>query len=192
MEQLPHNMTDQELCNLLLPYVEDEKYIAACTNIDRVSTLFSKVDILNYHKDFLVALVPGALDVDEEGIRLATIDDLPYIESTYIRSGHEQLLSRIKQKQMWVIDAHKEIKAYAGIYKDGSLGFEYVVPDARRQNLAGRIQSFIANQMLKNNMIPYVMISKDNEIARKLQTKQGHVFAKKLFYFYAKGKYELE
>lgn len=50
----------------------------------------------------------------------------------------------------------------------------------------------ISNQMLKNNMIPYVMISKDNEIARKLQTKHEAVFAKKLFYFYATGKYELE
>lgn len=36
------------------------------------------------------------------------------------------------------------------------------------------------------------MISKDNEIAKKLQTKHGSTFAKKLFYFYAKGKYELE
>ena len=44
----------------------------------------------------------------------------------------------------------------------------------------------------EDNMIPYVMISNDNEIAKKLQTKHGAVFAKKLFYFYAKGKYELE
>ncbi len=45
--------------------------------------------ILTYHEDFIVGLVTGALSVDEKGIRLATIDDLPYIESTYIRSGHE-------------------------------------------------------------------------------------------------------
>lgn len=54
------------------------------------------------------------------------------------------------------------------------------------------MQSFIANQMKKNNMIPYVMISKKMKLQKKLQTKQGSVFAKKLFYFYAKGKYELE
>ena len=85
--------------------------------------------------------------------------DLSYIEKTYIRSGYEQLLSRINQKQMWVLDEANGIKAYAGIHKDGSLGFEFVAPDARRKNLASRMQSFIANQMIKNNMIPYVMIS---------------------------------
>lgn len=192
MGHLPYNMTEQELCNLLLPYVENEKYIAVYTNIERVSGLFGKVDILTYHEDFIIGLIPETSDVDENGIRLATIDDLPYIERTYICSGHEQLLNRIKQKQMLVIDGRKGIKAYVGIHKDGSLGFEYVAPDARRQNHAGRMQSFIANQMLKNNMIPYVMISKDNEIAKNLQAKHRTVFAKKLFYFYAKGKYELE
>lgn len=192
MGHLPHDMTDEELCDLLLPYVENEKYIAVYTNIDRVSDLFGKVDILTYHEDFMIGLVSETSGVDENGIRLATIDDLPYIESTYIRSGHEQLLSRINQKQMWVFDDGKGIKAYAGIHKDGSLGFEYVAPDSRRQNIASRMQSFIADQMMKNNGIPYVMISKDNEIAKKLQEKHGSVFATKLFYFYAKGKYELE
>lgn len=192
MGHLPHNTTDKELYELLLPYVENEKYIAVYTNIDRVSELFSKLDIFTYHEDFIIGLVSETSKVDENGIRLATIDDLPYIERTYIRSGHEQLLSRINQKQMWVLDDGKGIKAYAGIHKDGSLGFEYVAPDSRRQNIASRMQLYIADQMMKNNMIPYVMISKDNEIAKKLQTKHGSTFAKKLFYFYAKGKYELE
>ena len=192
MGNLPHNMADQELSDLLLPYVENEKYIAVYTNIEKVSELFGRVDILTYHEDFIVGLVPKISCVDENGIRLATVDDLPYIEKTYTRSGHEQLLSRINQKQMWVIDDEKGIKAYAGIHKDGSLGFEYVAPNSRRQNIAGRMQSFIANQMIKNNMIPYVMISKNNEIAKKLQKKQKSAFAEKLFYFYAKGKYELE
>ncbi len=192
MGNLPHNMTEQELHNLLLPYIKNEKYIAVYTNIEQVSKLFSMVDILTYHEDFIIGLVPETSGIDKNGIRLATINDLPYIEKTYIRSGHEQLLNRINQKQMWVLDDGKGIKAYAGIHKDGSLGFEYVAPNSRRQNLASRMQSFIANQMIKNNMIPYVMISKDNEIAKKLQTKQGSVFAEKLFYFYAKGKYELE
>lgn len=124
MGHLPQDMTERELRELLLPYVENEKFIAVYTNIELVSDIFSKCDILTYH------------------------EDLPYIERTYIRSGHEQLLSRM--------------------------------------------QSFIANQMIKNNMIPYVMISRDNEIAKKLQAKHGSTFAEKLFCFYAKGKYELE
>lgn len=192
MGHLPQDMTERELRELLLPYVENKKYIAVYTNIELVSDIFSKCDILTYHEDFLIGLVPEASEIDENGIRLATIEDLPYIERTYIRSGHEQLLSRIKQKQMWVLDTGKGIKAYAGIHKDGSLGFEYVAPDSRRQNIASRMQSFIANQMIKNNMIPYVMISRDNEIAKKLQAKHGSTFAEKLFCFYAKGKYELE
>ena len=41
-------------------------------------------------------------------------------------------------------------------------------------------------------LISYVMISRYNEIAKKLQTKHEATFAKKFFYFYAKVKYELE
>ena len=56
---------------------------------------------------------------------------------------------------MWVLDDGKEIKAYARIHKDGSLGVEYVAPDLRRQNIAIRMQLFNADQIMKNNMIPY-------------------------------------
>ncbi|MEI3162540.1 MAG: hypothetical protein V8S74_03905 [Lachnospirales bacterium] len=46
--------------------------------------------------------------------------------------------------------------------------------------------------MLKNNMIPYIMVSVGNDIAKELQIKLGSKFAKKIFYFYAKGHYEFE
>lgn len=192
MGHLPESMTDQALNELLTPYVENEKYIAVYTNIDRVSALLQRFEILSYHEDFLIASISKTLNVDESGIRLATTDDLPYIEKTYTRSGHEQLLSRINQKQMWVLADDNGIKAYAGIHKDGSLGFEYVAPNSRRQNIASRMQGFIANQMIAKDMVPYVMISVGNDIAKNLQTKLGAKFADKLFYFYAKGKYELE
>lgn len=192
MGHLPESMTDEVLNELLTPYVENEKYIAVYTNIDRVSALLQKFEILSYHEDFLIASISKALNVDESGIRLATTDDLPYIEKTYTRSGHEQLLSRINQKQMWVLADDNGIKAYAGIHKDGSLGFEYVDPDSRRQNIGSKMQAFIANQMIDKGMTPYVMISVGNDIAKNLQTKLGAKFANKLFYFYAKGKYELE
>lgn len=38
--------------------------------------------------------------IEKEGIRLATENDLPYIEKTYTRSGYNQLLNRINQKQV--------------------------------------------------------------------------------------------
>lgn len=36
-------------------------------------------------------------EVDDSDIRLAEITDLPFIENTYVRSGHEQLLNRIRE-----------------------------------------------------------------------------------------------
>ena len=36
-------------------------------------------------------MIPETKHFDESGIRLATMEDLPYIESTYHRSGHQQL-----------------------------------------------------------------------------------------------------
>lgn len=44
---------------------------------------------------------------------------------------------------MWVLEAEHDKKGYAGIHKDGSLGFEYVAPQARRQGVASRMQAFL-------------------------------------------------
>ncbi len=93
---------------------------------------------------------------------------------------------------MWVLEDEKGKKAYAGIHKDFSLGFEYVAPAFRRQNISRRMQFFIANHMIDNNMLPYVMIYVENDIAKKLQKKLGSDFADKIFFFYAKGSYEFE
>lgn len=192
MGHIPEDMTEQELFGILSRYAQNERYIAAYTNIEQVSDLLQKFDVFTYHEDFLVALITNVPDTDPAGIRPASAEDLPYIEKTYTRSGHEQLLSRINQGQMWVMEGDNGIKGYAGIHKDCSLGFEYVAPDSRRQNIASRMQFFIAKQMLKDGMLPYVMISVGNDIAKKLQAKSGSDFAEKTFYFYAKGPYELE
>ncbi len=157
-----------------------------------MAALLSQFAVFTYHEDFYIALVPKSPSVEKGGIRPATLKDLPFIEKTYPRSGHEQLLSRINQKQLWVMANGQEIKGCAGIHKDGSLGFEYVAPNARRQHIASKMQAFVANKMYQNNYLPYVMVSAENSAAKSLQTKLGAAFAKKLFYFYAKGPYELE
>lgn len=181
MGNLTENITDEALYNLLMPYIENEKYIAVYTNIKRVDEMLNKCKVLTYHEDFMIASVPKTGNIVESGIRLATKEDLPYIEKTYIRSGHEQLLSRINSEQIWVLEEDKAIKAYTGIHKDGSLGFEYVAPEYRRQRIANRMQAFVANKMLDNGMIPYVMISVKNDIAKNLQTKAGSEFAERFF-----------
>lgn len=55
---------------------------------------------------------------------------------------------------MWVLEAEHDKKGYAGIHKDGSLGFEYVAPQARRQGVASRMQAFLTNHMIENDLIP--------------------------------------
>lgn len=192
MGHIPENMTEQQLFNILSGYIENDKYIAVYTNIEQISIMLQKFDVLTYHEDFLVAIISKIQDTDDTGIRLATLDDLPYIESTYSRSGHQQLFNRISKKQMWVLEDDKHIKGYAGIHKDYSLGFEYVEPNSRQQNIASRIQLYIAKYMIENNLIPYVMISVENDIAKRLQTKLESRFSKTIFYFYAKGSYEFE
>lgn len=189
---IPDNITEQNLFDILSPYIKNDKYIAVYTNIERISVFLQKLDVFTYHEDFLVAIISNVQDTDNSGIRLASITDLPYIEKTYTRSGHKQLLNRIMKKQMWILEDEKGIKGYAGIHKDCSLGFEYVAPNSRRQHAASKMQIFISKHMIKNGLIPYVMISAKNEIANKFQKKLGSDFAKTIFYFYAKGPYELE
>lgn len=56
-----------------------------------------------------------------------------------------------------------------GVHKDSLLGFQYVDSNARRQNIATRLQTYIANQMIKNNRIPFFMVSLHNEVALNLK-----------------------
>lgn len=125
-------------------------------------------------------------------INLATKADLPYIEKTYRRSGHTQLKNRIDKNQMWVMKDDDGIIGYIGIHKDCSLGFEYVAPRVRRQGIATKLQNYVALQMMKNKMIPYVMISLENKTAMNFQENMGTAISEKLFYFNAKGPYEFE
>ena len=192
MGTLPQNITEQELHDRLEDYIKDDRYIAVYTNIEQVSAWLQNCKILTYHEDFAVAYLSIIPEIELTGIRIATTEDLPFIEETYQRSGHDQLFNRIVEKQIWVLTDENEIKGYAGIHKDGSLGFEYVAPDFRRQNIGTKMQFFVAKQMIKNNMFPYVMISAENHIAMNLQTKFGAHFANKLFCFFAKGSYEFE
>lgn len=84
---------------------------------------------------------------------------------------------------MWVLEAEHDKKGYAGIHKDGSLGFEYVAPQARRQGVASRMQAFLTNHMIENDLIPYGMVLVGNDVAKHLQIKFGSQFAEKIFIF---------
>lgn len=165
---LPENWTEQECYNSWVRWIQDEKYIAVYTNIEQISDILQQFAVFTYHEDFWIAMIPKTKHLDKSGIRLATMEDLPYIESTYHRSGHKQLWNRIAQKQMWVLEAEQDRKGYAGIHKDGSLGFEYVASQARRQGVASRLQAFLANHMIENDLIPYVMVSVGNDVAKYL------------------------
>lgn len=192
MGHIPKDIEEQHFYSMLSDYIENDRYIAVYTNNKRVSCFLQKFDFFSYHEDFSVALLLKNQNFGEIGIRLATADDLPYIEKTYKRSGHNQLLNRITQQQMWVLEENGCIKGYAGIHKDCSLGFEYVSPNYRRQHVASRLQYFIANYMFEIDLIPYVMISIENGAAKNFQAKLNCDFANNLFYFYAKGAYEFE
>ena len=155
---MPNDISDNIILNMIADYVNNGKYIAVYTNIARVAEFLETFEILTYHEDYLVGEITNASIADSSDIRLATVDDLPFINGTYHRSGYEQLLNRIKAKQMWIACDGNEIKGYAGIHKDGSLGYEYVSEKFRRRH--------IANYMIENNMIPYVMISKENSLGK--------------------------
>lgn len=173
-------------------YLENDRYIAVCTNSESVAAVIAAMMCFTYHEDFWVACLPAPAAGDDTDIRPATERDLPFIAQTYSRSGHDQLLRRIRAGQMWVAADGDTIKGYAGMHKDGSLGFEYVAPAFRRQGIGTRLQNFVAAHMRRNGLTPFVMISKDNEMGRQLQVRQGSRFASRLCYFFAKGPYELE
>ena len=100
MGTIPNYLTEEKLKDLLLPYIVNEKYIAIYTNNKVISKLLAEFSIFTYHEDFINGQVNPKSNSDYSGIRLATENDLPYIEKTYTRSGYNQLLNRINQKQV--------------------------------------------------------------------------------------------
>lgn len=100
MGTIPSDLTEDKLRELLLPYMENEKYIAIYTNNKVISKLLAEFSIFTYYEDFINGQVNPKSNFDYSGIRLATKKDLPYIEKTYTRSGYNQLLNRINQKQV--------------------------------------------------------------------------------------------
>lgn len=70
-----------------------------------------------------------------------------------------------------------------GVHKDSLLGFQYVDSNARRQNIATRLQTYIANQMIKNNRIPFFMVSLHNEVALNFQKEIRFNFCHKIILF---------
>ena len=88
---------------------------------------------------------------------------------------------------------------YAAVNKRLSILYEsgdfYIAEDNTFQpwlSIMGQIPHNMTDMELSDLLISYVMISRYNEIAKKLQTKHEATFDKKFFYFYAKVKYELE
>lgn len=100
MGTIPYDLTEEKLKDLLLPYIVNEKYTAIYTNNKVISKLLAEFSIFTYYEDFINGQVNPKSNSDYSGIRLATEKDLPYIEKTYTRSGYNQLLNRINQKQV--------------------------------------------------------------------------------------------
>lgn len=100
MGTIPSDLTEDKIRELLLPYIENEKYIAIYTNNKVISKLLSEFSIFTYYEDFINGQVNPKSNSDYSGIRLATEKNLPYIEKTYTRSGYNLLLNRINQKQV--------------------------------------------------------------------------------------------
>lgn len=100
MGTIPNCLTEDNLSELLLPYIENEKYTAIYTNNKVISKLLAEFSIFTYYEDFINGQVNPKSNSDYLGIRLTTENDLPYIEKTYTRSGYNQLLNRINQKQV--------------------------------------------------------------------------------------------
>lgn len=100
MGTIQSDLTEDKLRELLLPYIENEKYTAIYTNNKVISKLLAEFSIFTYYEDIINGQVNPKSNSDYSGIRLATENDLPYIEKTYTRSGYNLLLNRINQKQV--------------------------------------------------------------------------------------------
>ena len=100
MGTILNDLTEDKLRELLLPYIENEKYIAIYTNNKVISKLLAEFSIFTYYEDFINGQVNPKSNSDYSGIRLATENYLQYKEKTYTRSGYNQLLNRINQKQV--------------------------------------------------------------------------------------------
>ncbi len=71
MGTIPSDLTEDKLRELLLPYIENEKYIAIYTNNIVISKLLAEFSIFTYYEDFINGQVNSKSNSDYSGIRLA-------------------------------------------------------------------------------------------------------------------------
>lgn len=88
-------------------------------------------------------------------------------------SEPEFIRERIRAGVMYGAFIDGVLAGFIGEHEEGSMGMLEVFPEFRRQGIAGALEAFCINRMLREGRIPFCQIIKGNEASIRLQEKLG-------------------
>ena len=117
-----------------------------------------------------------SLPVRFKDIRLLGTEFLEFVSNNYQLCSKEYLRMRLEAGALLGAFAEEKLIGFIGTHAEGSMGMLFVKEEYRRQGVATALESYLINQHLYREEIPYCQITDGNECSVKLQEKLGLYF----------------
>ncbi len=109
--------------------------------------------------------------------------EIGQIKLNYDKESPENIERLAKNKKIYCAFAKNEFVGFIGEHPEGSMGMLHIFPVHRRHGYAEELESFLVNEYLKADRIPYGHVVVGNEPSMRLQRKLGFAFAEEKLYW---------
>lgn len=118
---------------------------------------------------------PGGGVIPKRTLKIAPArpDDFEWIRSIYKLTSDQEIKDAITDGNLFIARTGDEKAGIVGVHSEASMGFLEILPQYKRRGYGQNLESFIANHMVQQGMIPYCHVFSDNKASIALQRKMG-------------------
>lgn len=121
-------------------------------------------------------------------IRQLKPEHLDYVSARQEHNDRRYVKICIELGNLYGAFSDGQIVGFIGMHREGSIGLLYVDEEYRGQGIAGMLEAFMVNRMLKRGWTPYGHVVCGNEASQKLQEKLGFYKAGKTMWWLTGGR----
>jgi len=110
---------------------------------------------------------------DEVTLRLATLNDLPFITANYDLVGEDEIKHDIELGHLFMGETEEGIVGFIGEHLEGSIGMLFVLPEFRRRGFGEELEKQMIIRTMKEGYIPFGQVIVGNDKSFALQHKLG-------------------
>ncbi len=112
------------------------------------------------------------ISVKHKDIRVLEMDALSYVMEHY-QDSKEYVKKHLLEKALYGAYVNGKLIGFAGVHKDGSIGFLFVEETYRRMGIGASLEAYCVNRQRELGNTPYGYIVEGNEASLKLQEQLG-------------------